>query len=162
MSAPKIFLISSFFLSLSLAYAMNWSAKDLKAFEEKFAKGLPPKTQQTEQVWDTALGLASQFKSAKVTGWILQHEPESGIQTAWYRYDLMRLLETNGPQAIEVASKLNKDRNCLLHWLLPENKLVEKDAVLKLLKKIPGPVSESYQKAIGAKSSGVYPRVDCK
>jgi hypothetical protein len=163
MSALKIFLLSSFFLSLSEAHALTWTATQLKDFEAKYSKGLPPKSQGTEQVWDTALGLAAQFKSAKITTWILQHDPESGIQTAWYRYDLMKLLETNGPQTLEEASKLNKDKNCLLHWLIPENKLVEKDTVLKALQKIPGPHSQAYQKAVEAKKSGVYPRSNaCK
>lgn len=161
MRSQFIWGFSTFCLWMGLAQAVSFTSAELKTFETKYAKGLPPKNEGTEAVWGSALELIRQFNSKKLMTLVLKHEPQSGMPTAWYRYDLLKLMETNNQLLLQTAEGLSKNKNCLLHWLLPENQLVEKSTVLELLQKNPSRESQAFQKAIQANTSGRYPRVGC-
>ena len=161
----KLTLLSGiFFLSLAAISSHAVSDPTLKEYEEKY-KTLPEKLPKTEEVWGRTVKFITQNGSVPLLTAVLKHEPNSGSQTAWYRYDLLEVFKKQNQLTLETSEKVyGGDKSCLLFWLVPQNKLVEAKEIEGILKKNKSALAQSYltyMKAHIVKGEPQFDRKNC-
>lgn len=161
----KLTIISGiFFLSLLSISSQAVSEPILKEYEEKY-KNLPEKSHKTEEIWGRTVKFINNDGSIPLLTALLKHEPNSGPQTAWYRYDLLEVFKKKNQLTLETSEKVyGGDKSCLLFWLVPQNKLVEASEIEGILKKNNSKLSQdylSYMKSHIVKGEPKFDRKNC-
>ncbi len=161
----KLTIISGiFFLSLFSISSHAVSEPTLKEYEEKY-KTLPEKLPKTEEIWGRTVKFIIKDKSVPLLTAVLKHEPNSGSQTAWYRYDLLEVFKKQNQLTLETAEKVyGGDKSCLLFWLVPQSKLVEASEIEGVLKQNNSKLSQdylSYMKSHIVKGEPQFDRKNC-